>query len=384
MSSNVVPFPKLTADQITRHYVLGITPTRRHADHYLDLDRNYECRVIPNGAVMAGKCGRLNKDDANARVGSSDHLLLNVLRPDGRVAASLIVNASEGHVDTLRFDPDELMPEDTAAVARLLAKKSWSKTYRIPQDTFLFATDGRSYSFRNMPTSLTIRGELIISNADNLQLPGSLAVLGNVFIGGSNVSRAPSYLMCGSLQIVDSWMSTIASVLKVEELKVSHCAIEKLCGIGNISGNATVTDGHTSCIPPSALRVGGDLTISKDSLTHLHSGITVMGKIIPQEPGQPFPWSTDFLGRAIGVGDFVKILDCPKFVRNGKEIAKPLAGFCARFMGADKKQNAVLSIENDGYPMTDRILVTSQMILKVDPSEYAKHRISYVELEAST
>jgi hypothetical protein len=377
MKNNVIPFPKLTVGQRWKQQVLA----GRHADHYLYLDRSYECRVIPTSAVLSGNVGLLPAEEATAKHSSADHLLLNVLRRDDSVAASLIVNVTESLVELIHYSSSTLSPEDTAAVARLLAKKEWSKTYKMPQETFLYATDGQCHSFRNMPAALKIRGDLWITSADNVRFPETLILTGDMFIASSHVTRAPSYLYCRRIQIVHSWMPTVASVLKADQLEIANCAIEKLCGIGNIVGDVTIEDGHHPCTPPSAFRIGGDLTISPDSLTDIHSGITVMGDIHPPEFFEAFPWGTDFLGRILKPGDYIKFVSSPRIVREGRTLKKPLSGFCARFKGTDKHRNVILAIENEGYPLVDEILATSRMVLKVDENEFSKHRISYAALE---
>ena len=373
---NIIAFPKLTYAQRAQHVAGDLLP--RRPDLYRYLGDGYECRLMSAASVIAGKPGRLDKIEAANTIRSPKHLLLNVFRSNETIAASLIINISLRIVEAIGYDTDVLGPEDTSAIARLLASEDWSKTYRVPREIFLYSTDGQSHSFRNMPKKLCLRGDLHVVNADNVRFPESLSVSGLVFIANSHVAKAPLYLECGTLEIADSWMPTIASVLKADQVEVTQCSIDKFCGIGNVSGDVVIKQEQMSFGVPSALRVGGDLTISSESLTHMSSNIVVMGAINPVSAA-PLPWSTDFLGRVLKPGDFVKVLDHIKVVREGKEVKNSLLGYCAQYKGTDADNNALLSLEDDDgeFLFWDFIPAPGSALLKVDAQEYEKHSISY-------
>jgi hypothetical protein len=378
--NNIIAFPKLTPEQRSQHVAADLIP--RRPDLYSHLDDGYECRVMSAGSVISGKTGCLNKYDAAAKISSPEYRILNIVRANDTVAASVIVNIVTKQVETIGYDPDTLGTGDTAAVARLLASEQWSKTYQVPRDTFLYSTDGRSHSFRNMPKKLCLRGDLHVVNGDNVRFPESLSVTGKIFIANSHVAKAPLYLECSTLELADTWMPTIASVLKADQVEATQCAIDKFCGIGNISGDVAIRQPQISSEPPSALRIGGDLIISTDSLAHMCSNIAVMGAIKPVVPTTILPWSTDFLGRVLKPGDFVKVLAHINPTIDGRAANNSLLGRCAQYKGTDANNNALLSLEDDDGESLfwDTIPAPGSSLLKVDAKEYEKHRITYCSL----
>lgn len=372
--SNVISFPSKKPS--LRDQLFG----KRHADHFLALGNGYDCRLIPPSSVSNGEYFLFPKDVVTSKHGSDDHLLLNVLRKDETVVASVLVNVTDSFVEAVFYRFDGIYTDDSAAVARLLSQKEWGKRHRMPDENFLYATDGRCHAFRTMPDTLKIHGDLWIKGADNVRFPEILIMSGDLTIDSSHVTRIPSYLFCRKIYVVHSWLPSVSSILKADQLDIENSAIDKICGIGNIKGDVTIRDLNFAAKAPNALKVGGDLTLSPDSLSDLHSGVTVMGQIHPNETFDTFPWATDFLGRVLRPGDFVKFLTSPRTTRDGLTITLPLTGFCARFKGTDNHRNLLLAIEDEGYAGQDEIRVTTSMVLKVDASEFAKHRISYVKL----
>jgi hypothetical protein len=376
--NNVIPFP--SKKPTLRQQILG----KRHVDHFLGLGNGYECRVLPPSSVSDGEYFLFPRDIVTSKHSSPDHLLLNVLRKDETVVASVVVNITDSFVEGVFYKFDGIYTDDSFAVARLLSQKEWGKTHRLPDENFIYAIDGRCHAFRTMPETLSIHGDLWIKGADNVRFPDTLIMTGDLTIDSSHVTRAPSYLFCRKIYVVHSWLPSISSVIKADQLGIENSAIDKICGIGNIKGDVTIRDLNFAAKAPNALKVGGDLTFSSDSLSDLHSGITVMGKIFPDETFDTFPWATDFLGRVLRPRDFVKFLNSPRMTRDGQTVSLPLAGFCARFKGTDSHRNLILSIENEDYAGEDEIRATTNMVLKVDETEFAKHRISYEKLDTTT
>jgi hypothetical protein len=381
--NNVIPFPsqKRSLREQIREQVFG----KRHADHFLALGNGYDCRVLSASSVSDGEYFLFPKDIVTSKHDSPDHLLLNVLRKDETVVASVVVNVTDSFVEGVFYKFDGIYTDDSSAVARLLSQKEWRKRHRMPDENFIYASDGRCHAFRTMPDTLSIHGDLWIKGADSVRFPETLILTGDLTIDSSHVTRIPSYLFCRKIYVVHSWLPSVASIVKADQLDIENSAVDKICSIGNIKGDVAIRELNFAAKAPNALKVGGDLTFSPDSLSDLHSGITVMGHIHPNEPFETFPWATDFLGRVLRPGDFVKFLNLPRIItRDGQTISLPLTGYCARFKGTDSHRNLLLAIEDEGYAGADEILATINMVLKVEASEFAKHRISYTKLKAAT
>ena len=371
--SNVIRFPaKLTAT--------AQNSSKRLNEPYLDLDLGYKCEVITAAGIEAAQHGLLPKDTAawSLTPPAKDYIGLNILRKDETVVASMIVDTAVGLVEATHYRND-LKAEDTAAISSLLLKRQWAKLYKLPEENFIYATDGRCYSFKAMPDVLHIRGGLEIKGADNVHFPLTLTMTRDLRIDSSQISRAPSYLQAHTVKIVNSRLPTVAAVLKCERLQVEYCAIDQICGIGNIKEDLMVLNLATTSDPPSMLRVGGRLFASTDSFADLPSGATVMGKIAPRSVSEHLPWSTDFLGRVLRHGDYVRFLQSVTITRNGRESTKSVQGFAARFVSGNEEGGAVLALEDGSHP-DDVTSAPSSAVLRTDEGDFGRRRITYAEL----
>jgi hypothetical protein len=265
-------------------------------------------------------------------------------------------------------------------VARLIAVKEWGKSYHFPKDSFLYSTDGIAHSFRALPDTVKVRGNILITNLSNVRLPDMMILTGYLFIAGTNVEKSPSYLDCNNVEIINSHLPRVSSVLQTKKLDITGSRIDKLFNIGHISEDVAILQSQRPSEPPDAVRIGGNLRISPDALTKLPSNIVVMGDLLSPEEFEPSPFGVDFLGRLLQPGDHVRFLGSPRITHNGKAASRPVTGFCARFKGCDGFGNALLAIEDDAYAEKDEIIIASCQVLKCSAAEYSQRRISYASI----